>query len=421
MYTLPDFVKPTLDNYKKKSEMETGVFEASQMELNSQQLYPTEVDLWGTTLNAAANFLGDKVKESEARTAEFLENIPGQDYEPELVPAALRPKLTEALREDKMKWIEASKTASLQMLGSKKYMESVELMNEIETSMNNKYNGLLAVQNAAKFEGDNFNTRIYKGDEDQFLFADRLIQGVNADDVEFGPDGTVMINDGKGQMIDMSQYKTTAKSNVGGLNILNGLIGDNAYNKGVKSVSKKHFIKQLDVGLVDNIKKNADFADELFYNGVDSDKDATTALINFVNISNEDDDPNNDLVWDGLAPSQSQNTMNTMLAFYRDMGIRSYDDGLNTSRATKNPKTSPNLAVESAVVQVQKNQPIINLSNVKGNYGIAARLVDGKYYIGPVARMSGPVSQEDLAGLQSFTPLEMIGYISNTAPQEEDY
>ena len=35
--------------------------------------------------------------------------------------------------------------------------------------------------------------------------------------------------------------------------------------------------------------------------------------------------------------------------------------------------------------------------------------------------MSGPVSQEDLAGLQSFTPLEMIGYISGTAPQEEDY
>ncbi len=310
--------------------------------------------------------------ERDIAAKQFANDIP-DNFEYDLVPAELKGTLRNQMNTYKQEYLEASRKASMHANspGSKEYQEAVQELEGVKGKMENSYNNLVTMKQHRDFELKNKNTRGY-ADEASASIADKMITGITGDQISFGEDGSIIVNDEDGGF-DMSGYKRTSTRNSEGAGILSNITHGNAFELGKNNTPEEFFLNKTrqDLG---QIRSNPSFADELFHMGVDGDTNSSTAFKNYINQINSDDNPDNDIAWDGKSPSESAQTMNLMLGFYEEIAKDSYNSGLATNKSESEFLENPNFND-----QVSRSQRVIMHPKTKGKYFVKSK-VNGEYY-----------------------------------------
>lgn len=97
--------------------------------------------------------VGRQVKVTEDAKNAFMENLP-DNFQIDLVPSEIQPKLTNKLNEYKSEYLEGVELLSKHANNpnSAEYKRGVEITEGAKTKMMNSYNGLVKLQQDRKFE-----------------------------------------------------------------------------------------------------------------------------------------------------------------------------------------------------------------------------------------------------------------------------
>jgi hypothetical protein len=261
-----------------------------------------------------------QVQVSEDAKNTFLENMP-DDFQVELVSPELKAELSNQLRAYKSEYLEGVELLSKHANNpnSEEYKRGVEITEGAKNKMMNTYNGLVKFQQDRTYEINNANTRGWSNDPTDNIMANKLVVGLNADQVSYDEQGNPIYDAGVGKPINVFDYKRTRTRDLDMSNALFNTIEVNSYKSGTQNMNKDLFNRTIDNQLA-AIRMNPASADELFYIGVDGDMTGQTAPKTYIKD------------WDGLPPSKSPETMQKMLAHLKSTADLRYNDGLNDRR-----------------------------------------------------------------------------------------
>ncbi len=264
----------------------------------------------------------------------FMENLP-DNFQVELVPPEMQPKLTNQLKDYKSEYLEGVELLSKHAnnTNSAEYKRGVEITEGAKTKMMNAYNGLVKLQQDRAFEIENNYTRGYVGDPRR---ANNLITGFNPEQIQFDELGNAVLNDGFGEAVLAKDYQRSHTRNASYGDQIFNVIEVEAVNAGKSNMNKASFDSQINNTLA-GLKQNPKDADDMFYLGLSGDNTGETAFKNYINTLDIEDDgkDNNSIKWDGLPPSKSEKTMNQMFDFYKSTANMRYGDGLEEYTSSK--------------------------------------------------------------------------------------
>ena len=323
-----------------------------------------------------------QVQVSEDAKNTFLENMP-DDFQVELVSPELKAELSNQLRAYKSEYLEGVELLSKHANNpnSEEYRRGVEITEGAKNKMMNTYNGLVKFQQDRTYEINNANTRGWSNDPTDNIMANKLVVGLNADQVSYDEQGNPIYDAGIGKPINVFDYKRTRTRDLDMSNALFNTIEVNSYKSGTQNMNKDLFNRTIDNQLA-AIRMNPASADELFYIGVDGDMTGQTAPKTYIKD------------WDGLPPSKSPETMQKMLAHLKSTADLRYNDGLNDRRreeTTVDFKYNANFDAQS-----KSGAEVVSHPTIYGQFLVKG---DGNLYY----QVSNPsISKEELEVKQGF-------------------
>lgn len=336
--------------------------------------------------------IGRQVEVSENAKNTFLENMP-DDFQVELVSPELKAELSNQLRNYKSEYLEGVELLSKHANNpnSAEYIRGVEMTEGTKSKMMNTYNGLVKLQQDRTYEINNANTRGWSNDPTSNIIANKLVVGLNADQVGYDEQGNPIYNAGIGEPINVFDYKRTRTRDLDLSNALFNAVEINAYKAGSGKMNKDLFNRTIDNQLA-AIKTNPAGADELFYIGVDGDMTGQTAPKTYIQD------------WDGLPPSKSPETMQKMIEHLKSTADLRYTNGL-TDANKKNIITERDTTViagqyipnEDIKSNLQAAEDLANKPGRGSAITILGRNKFGKVWYDPKAKMyvlEGPDSTE---------------------------
>ena len=342
----------------------------------------------------------------------FMENLP-DNFQVELVPSEMQPKLTNQLRGYKSEYLEGVELLSKHAnnTNSAEYKRGVEITEGAKTKMMNAYNGLVKLQQDRAFEIENNYTRGYVGDPRR---ANNLVTGFNPEQIQFDELGNAVLNDGFGEAVLAKDYQRSHTRNASYGDQIFNVIEVEAVNAGKSNMNKASFDSQINNTLA-GLKRNPKDADDMFYLGLSGDNTGETAFKNYINtLDIEDDGLDNDSVkWNGLPPSKSEKTMNQMFDFYKSTANMRYDDGLEEYTSSKPGGDEESIAKNLSSLKLQGTD--VNLRTLTGNQSdeyLRVRLNrEGNYDVLVQRRQAIRTSGDANAPVITYTPEQMAAMI----------